>query len=287
LTSIIQIAVEIARPTIDEFQHELAISLPTKDIVLDADSTRLAQTISNLLNNAAKYMEPGGVIELVAQRHENSAVVSVKDSGIGIPPAMLGQIFELFTQVDRSREYSSGGLGIGLTLVKRLVEMHEGTVEALSDGPGKGSEFIIRLPIAEESPAEAEVGDDTSIGRTRKHRILVADDNENAATLLAMLLDAMGNEVRTAHDGQMAFQLAEEFRPDIVILDLGMPKVDGYETARQIRQEPWGKEMILAALTGWGQEEVKRRTKEAGFDHHFVKPVEPEEIQMLLIDECY
>jgi CheY-like chemotaxis protein len=213
--------------------------------------------------------------------------VSVKDSGIGIPPAMLGQIFELFTQVDRSREYSSGGLGIGLTLVKRLVEMHEGTVEALSDGPGKGSEFIIRLPIAEESPAEAEVGDDTSIGRTRKHRILVADDNENAATLLAMLLDAMGNEVRTAHDGQMAFQLAEEFRPDIVILDLGMPKVDGYETARQIRQEPWGKEMILAALTGWGQEEVKRRTKEAGFDHHFVKPVEPEEIQMLLIDECY
>jgi CheY-like chemotaxis protein/anti-sigma regulatory factor (Ser/Thr protein kinase) len=276
--------VETARPTIDEHKHSLSISLPQQLVVLDADPTRLAQVIANLLNNAAKYMPPGGEIEIAAERQRDMAVVSVKDSGIGIPAEMLDRIFDMFTQVDRSLERSRTGLGIGLTLVKRLVEMHGGTVEAHSPGPGRGSTFAIRIPVAAGPLSVDEPNGDGDLRPAEKRRILVADDNENAAKLLAMLLKALGNDVRVACDGEAALTLAAEFRPDIALLDLGMPRLDGYETARRIRHEPWGRNMVLAALTGWGQEEDKRRTKEAGFNHHFVKPVDAATLRELLAD---
>jgi CheY-like chemotaxis protein len=210
--------------------------------------------------------------------------VSVKDSGIGIPSEMINRIFDMFTQVDSSQERTHGGLGIGLTLVKRLVEMHGGTVEARSDGPDHGSEFIVRLPVVvgllrDSHPTHGEGRPDSG-----KRRVLVVDDNENAAHILGLLLKALGNDVRTAFDGLSAIEVAEQFRPDIVLLDLGMPKLNGYETARRIRDQPWGKNMVLAALTGWGQEDDKRRTRDAGFDHHFVKPIEPAVLQKLLTE---
>jgi PAS domain S-box-containing protein len=284
LASVIQNAVETARPSMDDLGHRLSVVLPNRPIVLEADPTRLAQVISNLLNNSAKYTQPGGNIELVAERHDEEVVVTVRDSGIGIPSDMLKRIFEMFAQVDRSRERSSSGLGIGLTLVKRLIEMHGGTVEAHSAGPGKGSEFVIRLPIHVGPLQRMLPTDGQTAATSAAHRILVADDNEQAARILAMLLTALGNDVRVAHDGQAALEVAAEFHPDIIFLDLGMPKLDGYETARQIREQPWGKSVVLAALTGWGQEEDKRRTKEVGFNHHLVKPVEPSTLQMLLAD---
>jgi CheY-like chemotaxis protein len=285
LARVVESAVETARPLIKELGHQLNIQLPQRPVVLEADPTRLAQVISNLLNNAAKYMERGGKIELSAQRHGSSAVISVKDSGIGIPAEMLERIFDMFIQVDGSVERSHGGLGIGLTLVKRLVEMHGGTVEARSDGVERGSEFIVRLPIVLGLLRDSAESSGQDFAATDKRRILVVDDNENAAQMLGMLLKALGNEVRTVFDGAAALEMAAHFRPDVVLLDIGMPKLDGYETARRIRRQPWGKQMVLAALTGWGQEEDKRRTREAGFDHHFVKPVEPAVLQKFLA-EC-
>jgi CheY-like chemotaxis protein len=284
LATVLENAVETARPVIDEMNHRLDVLIPKQPIVLDADATRLAQVISNLLNNAAKYMKPGGDIELIAERQGQTAIVSVKDAGIGIPAEMLERIFDMFTQVDCSLERSRSGLGIGLTLVQRLVEMHGGTVDAHSPGPGQGSEFVIRLPVAAgplRGDQANELGDATPSG---KRRILVADDNENAAKLLAMLLTALGNDVRVACDGEVALAVAAEFWPDVALLDLGMPKLDGYETARRIRKEPWGKRMVLAALTGWGQDQDKRRTKEAGFDHHLVKPVDAATLRGLLAE---
>jgi PAS domain S-box-containing protein len=284
LSTVIENAVETARPIIEEMGHKLDVTVPKQPIVLEADGTRLSQVIANLLNNAAKYMDRGGRIELVADRQQSTAVVTVRDSGIGIPPEMIDRIFDMFTQVDGSLERAHGGLGIGLTLVKRLVEMHDGSVEVHSAGRDQGSEFTVRLPAVVGLLSEPV----TPIGGARfeldKRRILVVDDNETAANVLAMLLKALGNEVRTAFDGLTAIDLAEQFRPDIVLLDIGMPKLNGYETARRIRAQPWGRDMVLAALTGWGQEEDKRRTREAGFDHHFVKPVEPDVLQKLLAE---
>jgi CheY-like chemotaxis protein/anti-sigma regulatory factor (Ser/Thr protein kinase) len=285
LARVVESAVETARPVIEELGHKLNVQLPKRPVVLEADPTRLAQVISNLLNNAAKYMQRGGKVDLTAERHGSSVVISVKDSGIGIPADMLDRIFDMFIQVDGSLERSHGGLGIGLTLVRRLVEMHGGTVEARSDGPDRGSEFVVRLPIVLGLLKEPSESNGQSIAGRAKRRILVVDDNKNAAQMLGMLLKALGNDVRTVFDGLAALEMAAQFRPDVVLLDIGMPKLDGYETARRIRREPWGKNMILAALTGWGQEEDKRRTREAGFDHHFVKPVEPTILQRFLA-EC-
>jgi PAS domain S-box-containing protein len=285
LAQVLESAVETARPVVEELGHTLNIRLPQRPVVLEADGTRLAQVVSNLLNNAAKYMPRGGSIDLSAERHGTTAVISVKDCGIGIPPEMLDRIFDMFIQVDDSLERTHGGLGIGLTLVKRLVEMHGGTVEARSDGPDRGSEFIVRLPIVLGPLRESSDANGEGVASAGRRRILVVDDNENAAQMLGMLLKALGNEVRTAFDGLAALEMAAQFRPDVVLLDIGMPKLDGYETARRMRQEPWGRTMILAALTGWGQEEDKRRTREAGFDHHFVKPVEPAILQKFLA-EC-
>jgi PAS domain S-box-containing protein len=285
LSLIIDNAVDTARPAIDEAGHRLKVLLPPQPILLDADATRLAQAVSNLLNNAAKYMPRGGDIVLSAERQESNVVISVADTGIGIPAEMLDRIFDMFTQVDRSIERSQGGLGIGLTLVKRLVELHGGTVEAHSAGPGKGSEFAIRLPILRRSASAVCVNDEGGQLPAGRRRVLVVDDNENGANVLGMLLTALGNEVRSCYDGLTAIDIASEFHPDIILLDLGMPKFNGFDTAIRIRQEPWGKDIVLAALSGWGQDEDKRRTRQAGFDYHFVKPIEPAALRRLLA-EC-
>jgi two-component system CheB/CheR fusion protein len=285
LASIVENAVETARPVIEELGHELHVEIPKQAVVLDADPARLEQVICNLLNNAAKYMPHGGQIELTAERDGDHVAIRVKDSGIGIPHDMIERIFDIFTQVDGTLQRSHGGLGIGLTLVKRLVAMHGGAVEARSEGTGKGSAFVVRLPVVVGllNPPHDSEGDGPA---TRgKRRILVVDDNETAAKMLGMLLEALGNEVRTAFDGLAALDMAGEFRPDIVLLDIGMPKIDGYEVARRFRQESWGQQVVLAALTGWGQEEDKRRARAAGFDHHFVKPIEPAVLQRFLV-EC-
>jgi PAS domain S-box-containing protein len=269
-------AVETSRPLIEESGHELFVSVPARPIILDADLTRLTQVIWNLLNNAAKYMSRGGRIELCVEPQGTEVVVSVKDRGIGLPADKLPTIFGMFSQVESSLSRSQGGLGIGLYLVKRLVEMHGGSVEVHSEGLGKGAEFAIRLPISagEESGQDVAARGATAVPASSL-RILVVDDNLDAANSLAVLLRTMGNNVRTAHDGEEAVRAAGEFRPHVALLDIGMPKMNGYEAARAIRQQPWGQKLVLVAVTGWGQEEDKRRSKEAGFDHHLVKPVDP------------
>ncbi|MBY0527310.1 MAG: CHASE3 domain-containing protein [Gemmataceae bacterium] len=285
LAAIIQSAVETSRPLIEASKHELTVALPPTPIYVDADVTRLAQVFSNLLNNSAKYTERGGRIWLTVERQGSDVVVSVKDTGVGIPGNMLPHVFGMFTQVDRSLERSQGGLGIGLTLVKRLVEMHGGTVTAHSDGHGQGSEFIVRLPAVSVRTVGSAVppSDDPAPSAARPaHRVLVADDNEDAAASLAMLLKVMGHEPHVVHDGAQAVEAATTFKPDVVLLDIGMPKMNGYEAAQRIRQLPGGKSMTLVALTGWGQDEDRRRSEEAGFDHHMVKPVDPAALENLL-----
>ncbi len=281
LAAVVRTAVEASRPLVEAAGHLLTITLPPQPVFVDGDPVRLAQVFSNLLNNAAKYTDRGGRIWLTAERQGSDAVVSVRDSGLGIPREMLGKVFELFTQVDHTLEKAQGGLGIGLTLVRRLAEMHGGSVEANSEGTGKGSEFTVRLPALFFAPARDERAAEESTPSSRR-RILVVDDNRDSAISLGMMLELMGNEVRTAHDGLEAVQAAEVFRPDVVLLDIGLPKLNGYEAARRIRGQPWGRDMVLIAVTGWGQEEDKRRSKEAGFNFHMVKPVEPAALEKLL-----
>ncbi len=283
LARVIQNAVETSRPLLEQAGHELTVNMPAEPIYVDGDLTRLAQIFANLLNNAAKFTERGGRVSLVAERRGRDAVVTVRDSGVGIPATMLRKIFEMFTQVDRSLEKSHGGLGIGLTLVKQLAEMHGGSVEARSDGPGRGSEFTVRLPMSVsriEAPSNERGGEDARHAAQR--RILIADDNQDAAASLAMMLGIMHNETQVAHDGEQSLKLAAAFRPDIVMLDLGMPKLNGYDAAHRIREQPWGRNMVLVALSGWGQEEDRRKSQEAGFDFHLVKPVEPAALEQLL-----
>jgi PAS domain S-box-containing protein len=282
LATALHSAVEASRPLIDALAHELTVTLPQEPIHLLADPIRLAQVFSNLLNNAAKYTEKGGHIWLTAERQGGEVVVSVRDTGIGIAAMHLPRLFEMFSQVAPALERSQGGLGIGLALVRGLVELHGGSVQAHSAGPGKGSEFTVRLPVAETPtpPRPAPTAVDRSAGP--KLRILVADDLPDCVETLALLLRLAGHDVRTAHDGLEAVQAAATFRPDVALLDIGMPKMNGYEAARHIRQQPWGQGMRLVALTGWGQDEDRRRTLDAGFDLHFVKPVEPRALEQLL-----
>jgi signal transduction histidine kinase len=275
LASVVETAVETSRPIIDGGGHELTVSLSSEPVYLDADPVRLAQVFANLLNNAAKYTDGGGHVRVAAERIGHEVVVSVKDDGIGIAPEVLPRLFEMFSQATPALERSQGGLGIGLSLVKGLVEMHGGSVEARSDGHGQGSQFIVRLPVAvAPQPYDHPPGDGEKGVAPVPCRVLVADDNRDAADSLAMMLKLAGNEVRTAYDGEQAVEQAEAFRPDLVLLDIGMPKLNGYEAARRIREQPSGHAMILVALTGWGQEEDKRRADEAGFHHHLVKPVD-------------
>ncbi len=286
LADVIARAVESSRPLIDARRHNLEVTLPKTPLTVEGDPVRLAQVFLNLLNNAAKYTPEGGKIWLTARREDGKAVVRVRDTGMGIPHEMLPKVFDLFTQAERTLDRSEGGLGIGLTLVRRLTEMHGGSVEAFSAGPGQGSEFVVRLPLltaappapAPETPAELP-------GRTEPvppRRILVVDDNQDSAESLAMLLRLFGNDVRTAHDGHLALAVAEAYRPDVVLLDIGLPGMNGYDMARAIRKMPALDQAVLVALTGYGAEEDRRRSREAGFDAHLVKPVDLGTLQELL-----
>ena len=283
LSAAVNSAVEACRPLVEEFGHQLSVSIPVEPIHLDADLTRLSQVIANLINNAIKYTEPKGRIWLIVDRDGEAAVIRVKDTGIGIAADMRERIFELFTQIDASFDHSKGGLGIGLTLARRLVEMHGGTIEAKSAGLGHGSEFIVRLPVAPDArspsqPYPTSARDEVAAGSVR---ILVVDDNRDAADTMAMLLGAKGHEVRVAYDGVEGIEAAAAFTPDIVLLDIGLPKLDGHGVARALR-ERFGSSLLLIAVTGLGQEEDRRRSKSAGFDHHFTKPLDPAALDLLI-----
>jgi PAS domain S-box-containing protein len=284
LATAVQNAVEAVRPLLEAASQRFELELPGHALYLDADLTRLTQVLLNLLHNAVKYTEPGGRISLVAKLEDGRAVVRIRDDGVGIPPEMLGRIFDMFTQVDRSLERSQGGLGIGLSLVKRLVEMHGGSVEAHSEGLGRGSEFVVRLPsIAPRETRGAKTsGRSDGLGRSPLCRILVVDDNTDAALTLGAMLELQGHEVRTAYDGLAALEIAASFQPDVALLDIGLPGMNGRETARRIRSQPWGREMLLVAVTGWGQGEDKKRSIEAGFDLHMVKPIDHSALEGLL-----
>lgn len=272
LWTVVQGAIETARPQIEAKGHELRVSLPSEPVYLDGDLTRLAQVFWNLLNNSAKYTEPGGSIRLFAETDGNVGVVTVQDNGIGIPPESLPGLFEMFSQVDRSLERAEGGLGIGLALVKGLTEAHGGSVEAKSEGLGHGSSFIVRLPVTQGTIAPDKLERHEAATSGRKHRILVVDDNRDGAASLATLLTIKGNETRTAHNGLEGVEMAEAFRPDLIVLDIGLPKLNGFDACRRIREQPWAKNTLIVAATGWGQEKDRRRSKDAGFDHHLVKP---------------
>jgi signal transduction histidine kinase/ActR/RegA family two-component response regulator len=286
LREVLNAAVETSQPLIEQRGHELTIEISEQPIYLDGDMVRLAQVISNLLNNAAKYTERGGRIWLTATKKDGNAVVNVRDTGMGITPEVLPRIFEMFTQADRTMAGSPGGLGIGLTLVRRLVQMHGGTITVHSDGRGKGSEFIIDLPMFEQQ-LSAEVKSVKPSREALPHkpapvRILVVDDNHDSADSLGLLLQLVGNEVRIVHDGQTAVEVADEFQPRVVLLDIGLPTLNGYDAARRIREQPWGKQAVIIAVTGWGEDVDRHRSKEAGFDHHLVKPVDLDALTALL-----
>ena len=286
LAAVVARAVETSQPLVEARRHELTVALPPGPVWLEGDAARLAQIVGNLLNNAAKYTEDGGHIRLAVERRPGEAVLRVEDDGIGIPGDLLPHVFDLFTQGDRSPARVEGGLGIGLTLVKSLVEMHGGRVEARSEGPGKGQRSSsVRLPLAaaESSPTDG-AGATERDGRAPALplRVLVVDDNADAAEMLALFLRSEGHEVRSAHDGPAALRTAESFRPEVVVLDIGLPRMDGYEVARRLRERAGPRTPLLVALTGYGQEEDRRRAREAGFDAHLVKPADPEELQRLL-----
>lgn len=282
LAVVIQSAVETARPLIEAEGHALSISLPAEPILLYADLTRLAQIFSNLLTNAAKYTPPGGLIQIRGERCDDHLVVRVRDNGIGIAADKLQYVFDMFVQIDRSLEKSQGGLGVGLTLVKRLVELHGGMVEARSDGAGQGSEFSVRLPLMPASALHPVTPAQVHRDGQLHSRILVVDDNVDSAESLALYLRIRGAEVRTAHDGCAAIEAWREFRPRVVLMDIGMPRLNGYDAARQIRQHPEFDGTLLIAMTGWGQDDDKRRAAEAGFFAHLTKPVDTAALETLL-----
>ena len=284
LATVIQQAIEASRPLVDAAGHVLRVALPDEPIRLHADADRLTQLFANLLNNACKYTPAGGAVAVTARREGPDVVVAVQDDGLGIPADKLESIFDMFTQVDRSLERSQGGLGIGLTLAKRLAEMHGGSISVRSAGEGQGSEFIVRLPILEGRAAEpaATAPAPPEPSRSQALRIVVVDDNTDAAVSLALLLELAGNRTFTAHDGVEALAVVARERPDVVLLDIGLPALGGHEVCRRIRAEPWGKDVLILALTGWGQEDDRRRSREAGFDGHLVKPVDYQALTALL-----
>ena len=280
LTSIVKAAIETSRPVLDNLRHELTAEFDPEPICVGGDPVRLTQVFANLLNNAAKYTNHGGHIQVSTRRDNGDAIVSVKDNGIGISPTVLTQVFDMFMQVDRSTRRSQGGLGIGLTLVKSLVGMHGGTVEARSDGPGLGSEFIVRLPVISQATVSAAPAQ--MLQPLPARRILIVDDSRDGGESLAMLLRVLGAEVALAHSGRTALETVDTFKPDVVLLDIGMPGMDGYEVARRIRANPASRHISLIALTGWGQDEDRKRSVAAGFNHHLVKPADLEQLRQLL-----
>jgi PAS domain S-box-containing protein len=287
LAEIVKTALETTRPLVEAANHQLIVELPQEPLHLEADPIRLAQVLANLMNNSAKYTDEGGHIRLTAQREHDEVVVRVRDNGIGIPADMLPRVFDMFTQVNRSLGRSQGGLGIGLTLVQSLVYMHGGSVQVFSDGPGQGSEFVVRLPLrragGQEEPAQNNRGmaaDQVLAPR----RILVVDDNHDAAESLSMLLKLMGQKVQVAFSAPEALAAARLDPPEMAFLDIGMPDMDGYELARRLRADPKLRHMVLVALTGWGQDKDRQRSREVGFDHHLTKPADPEALHQLLAD---
>ena len=278
-------AAEAARLTFKNLEHALTVSLPPAPVVVNADPARVDQVLDNLVNNACKFTDKGGRVSLTLERAADTAVIRVRDSGIGIAADKLPHIFDMFMQIDTSLGRPVSGLGLGLTLAKSLVEIHGGTLEVHSEGVGQGSEFIVRLPLAVEIAAARILEPRVSTrAATPARRFLVVDDNLDAATSLAMMLEQGGNETRTASDGVQAVELAERFQPDVVLLDIGLPKLNGYEVARKIREQPWGKAMLLVALTGWNQDQTQQKSAEAGFDHHLIKPVSAAALLKLLAE---
>jgi PAS domain S-box-containing protein len=277
-------AVESVRALMQAASHELTITLPAEPIMLDADPVRLSQVVLNLLNNAAKYTPPGGKIKLSARQECGHALIAVKDSGIGIPAESLVNVFDMFSQLTPAKERAQGGLGIGLALVRGLVELHGGTITAQSAGPGLGSEFIVRLPVSETGPSIPAAADGVPASPVDASplRIVVVDDNKDAADSLAMLLEFNGHDVRTANDGRAGLELTLEVLPDVVMLDIGLPQLSGYEIARRIRTDARCGDVLLIAVSGWGQEKDKAEATSAGFDYHFTKPVDFDRLQEVL-----
>lgn len=282
LTRVVQEAAAAIRSAYQTGHRELVVTVLQSPVYLNGDATRLAQVVSNLLTNGLRYTREGGHVWLIVEPVDNQVLLRVRDDGIGLAADQLERIFELFVQVDTSLDRSRGGLGLGLTLVRKLVEMHGGRVKARSGGLDQGSEFIIYLPILIESEKSMSTLSEKPVLKTPGRQVLVVDDNRDAATTLAMLLKLKGYEVQTRYGGREALQAAESLHPDIVLLDIGMPELDGYETCRLIRQQPWGRDLVLIALTGYGQEEDKQRTRETGFNGHLVKPVELPELIALM-----
>lgn len=287
LAEVVRDALATSKPHLEEGKHQVVANLPDDSIHVHGDPNRLAQVVSNLLNNAAKFTPPGGKVEITLECEDGEAIVLVKDNGVGIPVEKQDQVFEMFSQVNDPLNRGNTGLGIGLTLVKSLVDLHDGSVEVHSEGAGQGSEFIVRLPmvgVCEESP--------TTISPTKPPpmtkpagsalRVLVVDDNAAAAYMLSRIVEALGNETKIASDGEQAIAAAEAFQPQVIFMDIGMPRMNGYEAAERIRQTSWGKGLVLVALTGWGQQEDRRRTQAAGFNHHLVKPADLDQVQQLL-----
>jgi signal transduction histidine kinase len=287
LADVIAVAVETVQPLLEQKGQQLTVQAAESAITVRGDPVRLAQVVGNLLHNAAKYTGEGGRIALSSRRRDGHAEICVRDSGIGISSESMPHIFELFTQIPSERVNTGGGLGIGLALVRALVELHGGEISVTSDGIDKGSEFIVRLPLFNDEPAAAEaaqVPDRSQVLQVRRN-ILIADDNQDALESLALMLRLEGHEVHCASDGEEALALAGQRRPEIVVLDVGMPKLDGCEVARRIRAESWGRQAVLVALTGWGQDADRKRSREAGFDMHLVKPVDPATICDMLVTQ--
>jgi PAS domain S-box-containing protein len=287
LSEVIHYAVETSRPLVEKAEHHLDVDLPGEPIYLDGDPLRLSQVFLNLLNNAAKYTERGGRIRIAAVHRDGLVEVSVADNGIGISAEMLPHVFTMFSQAKSALDRSQGGLGIGLSLVRGLIELHGGSIEARSKGPGTGSEFVVRLPVAESAPEVAPETAPPALAPpvrpvARKRRILIADDMRDSADSMAVLLEELGHEVHTVYNGEDAISAAETFCPDVVLLDIGMPQLNGFDVCRRIRELAAGRDLCLVAVTGWGQEDDRRRSREAGFDHHLVKPVDPDALVSLL-----
>jgi CheY-like chemotaxis protein len=279
LCTVVSGAVETSRPRIDARKHHLDVRLPDDPVRIPGDLVRLTQVVSNLLNNAAKFQDEGGFISVRAEREGADAVIRVRDHGSGIAPDMISEVFELFAQAERTMDRAEGGLGIGLSLVKSLVEMHGGTVQAFSAGRGRGSEFTVRLPTLAETQQRKRAGKDAvpALGDSRHARVLVVDDNRDAADSLTMLLGLRGFDAFVCHDGETALKLALDNEPDVLVLDLGLPGIDGFEVCRRLREAGLLKTVIIA-VTGFGQDEDRRKSQAVGFDAHMVKPVDPDDL---------
>ncbi len=284
LASVVRRAAEAIRPAASARAIALDVEVREQPLPIEADPTRIDQVLANLLNNAVKYTEPGGHIRVEAGREGQQAVVRVIDDGVGIDSGLLPRVFDLFTQDDRSLDRTQGGLGIGLTLVRSLVELHDGRVEAWSEGIGRGSVFTVRIPSSETASVAVADGQPSDPRPRRSLRVVVVDDNIHSAESLSILLRHWGHEPVLAHDGPEAIEAVQQHRPEVLLLDIGLPRMDGYDVARWLRQQAEHRNMLIVAMTGYGQDEDRRRTREAGIDHHLVKPVDIPTLQALLID---